>query len=509
MSVRRNLIANCIASGWMAMVNLGMVPIYLRYLGIEAFGLIGFFVALQAWLAMLDMGLTPTLNREMARFSAGLHTPQTIRDLLRSMEVVYASVALLIALALALAASWIATSWLNLATLSPATARQALAVMGVAMGLQWSGALYRSGIAGLQDQVWLSALAVATSTIRAAAIWVMLACLTPSVVAFAAVQCAVSLLETTLLAWRLHRRLPKSPQAPRFSLAALRSVWSFAAELTAIAVLATLLTQIDKLLLARLLPLEQFGYFTLAVGIASALSVVVGPIHNAAYPRLSELAVNASPREVAAEYHRFAQWLSMAMLPAALVLAVFAQEIVLLWTGNARAAAEAAPILAVWAAGTALNGVMHLPYAAQLAHGWARLTMVVNTISVLLLIPATLYCVPRYGAIAAAWIWVGINGGYVLFSIAVMHGRILRGEKWKWYLRDLLAPLAPAAAVVAGGALLRSQLGALSRPAELAFIVLTLLTSTLAVLLVLPAGQSLLKAAARVSLSPSRPDERS
>ena len=83
MSLKRNIIANYFGQGWAAVMGLAFVPLYIEYLGMEAYGLIGLFSVLQAWLAMLDMGMTPTLNREMARFTAGSHSPQSIHNLLR------------------------------------------------------------------------------------------------------------------------------------------------------------------------------------------------------------------------------------------------------------------------------------------------------------------------------------------------------------------------------------------------------------------------------------------
>ncbi|HSV84362.1 MAG TPA: oligosaccharide flippase family protein [Ramlibacter sp.] len=501
MSVQRNVIANFLSSGWTAFIGLAMLPVYLRYLGIESYGLIGFFVSLQTWLSLLDMGLTPTLNREMARFSAGLHTPQGIRNLLRSMEVIYAAVAIALALALAFGASWIATGWLNLQALAPRTATHALALMALVIGIQWLGTLYRSAVLGLQDQVWLSAVTAILASVRALGTVIVLALVSPTIVAFVVFQCVTSLAETLLLAWRVRRLLPRPPAPPGFDLQALREVRRFAAGITVITILATLLTQVDKLLLAKLLPLDQFGYFSLAVAVAGALSVLIGPINNAAYPRLSELAGTGSEQALAQEYHRFAQLLSVAMLPATLFLSVFSYRIVLLWTGSADTAQQVAPIVSVWAIGTALNGLNHVPYAAQLAHGWSRLTIVVNTVTLALMVPATLWLVPRHGAIAAAWIWVAINMGYIVFSIGIMHLRILKAEKWRWYLQDVLAPLVPSLLVVLAMWALHAPLEPMSRTGELGFLAVTLVLATFAALLSTPVGITLLRTM-RMPLTP-------
>ena len=81
MSVKRNIIANYAGSAVTTLLSVALVPVYIRYLGIEAYALIGLFAVIQAWLTLLDFGMTPTLGREMARFGAGAVSAQGIRDL--------------------------------------------------------------------------------------------------------------------------------------------------------------------------------------------------------------------------------------------------------------------------------------------------------------------------------------------------------------------------------------------------------------------------------------------
>ena len=87
-SLKKNVVANFLGQGWRALMGLVFIPLYIKYLGIEAYGLIGIFALLQAWLALLDMGMRPALGREMARFTSGAHNAQSIRDLLRTIEVI-------------------------------------------------------------------------------------------------------------------------------------------------------------------------------------------------------------------------------------------------------------------------------------------------------------------------------------------------------------------------------------------------------------------------------------
>ena len=111
MPLRRNVLANFLGQAWGAAMALAFLPLYVQYLGIEAYGLIGLFGALQAWLMLLDAGMSPTLGREMARFTAGARTVQSIRDLLRSLEIVGVIVACTIGAWLWAASGWLARDW--------------------------------------------------------------------------------------------------------------------------------------------------------------------------------------------------------------------------------------------------------------------------------------------------------------------------------------------------------------------------------------------------------------
>ena len=49
--------------------------------------------------------------------------------------------------------------------------------------------------------------------------------------------------------------------------------------------------------------------------------------------------------------------------------------------------------------------------------------------------------IPKYGVIAAAYIYLILHLGYFVISISLMHKKILPNEKLKWYLWDVLAPM--------------------------------------------------------------------
>ena len=123
---------------------MAFVPLYIRYLGIEAYGLIGIFAMLQGWLWLLDMGMTPALNREMARFSGDAKEAQSLRNLLRSIEITAVCIAVVAAVGIWLASNWLATGWLSAEKLPVSVVAQAFSIMGVVIGLRFVENIYRS-----------------------------------------------------------------------------------------------------------------------------------------------------------------------------------------------------------------------------------------------------------------------------------------------------------------------------------------------------------------------------
>lgn len=430
-------------------MGLAFIPVYIRYLGMESYGLIGVFSVLQTWLALLDVGMTPTLNREMARFKAGAHNAQSIGDLLRSLEVLCFGIAVLIGVSVWAASDFLASDWLRAERLPVATVAQALSVMAWVVALRFVEGVYRGSLFGLQKQVWYNVASAVLATVRHGGAVFIVAFVSPTARAFFLWQAVISIISTAVFALSVHRALPAAPVPPGFSRGALAGVWKYAGGMLGITLLSLLLTQVDKVILSRMLNLAEFGYYTLAATVAGALYMVISPITQSLFPRMVELSTRDEEPALISVYHQGAQLVTVLTGPAVMITSFFAAGAVYAWSGNAQLAQHAAPILTALALGTFLNGLMWLPHQCQLAHGWTGLSLKTNLVAVFVLIPTILWIVPRNGAVGAAWIWVALNAGYVLISLQFMHVRLLRHEKWAWYFRDVLLPLSAAAAVSA------------------------------------------------------------
>ncbi len=445
---KSNLFANFAGAGSAALLQLVFIPFYVRFLGIEAYGLIGFQVMLLSVSQLLDLGLGPTMNREMARYSVSPGNAGEARDFARTLEILYWALGVAAGAAIVSAAPLIAARWVNIGTLPLPTVSRALALMGVLVSLQFPMAFYQGGLMGLQRQVLFNAVRVLMSALSSGGAVLVLWLFSPTITAFFAWQAAVAALQAAVLCRSLWICIPRAAGRPRFSPGLLGNSWRFAAGMSGIAVCSIVLTQMDKVLLSKLLPLKTFGYYTLATVAANGLLVLIQPVFNATFPRLSAMVAARDGEEVRNLYHRASQLIAALVLPAAAVLSLFPEEALFAWTGDAEAARAAAPIARFLVLGTALNGILTVPYALQLAHGWTKLALLLSVFLIVTMAPAIYAATLRYGAVGAASIWLLLNLVNLAVAVPLTHGKLLPGDTRRWLLADIALPLGASALVV-------------------------------------------------------------
>ncbi|MBV6824255.1 oligosaccharide flippase family protein [Pseudomonas sp. PD9R] len=440
--MRSNIISNFLGQGWSALISLAFVPIYIKYLGIESYGLIGLFTALQAWLTILDMGMAPTLSREMARHTGGAHSAKSIWDLLRSIEFLVCIFAVIIICSAWGVSGWLAEGWLKVDTLPLQDVSQSLFIMGVVASLRLIENVYRSSLVGLQQQVVVNLVGAAMATLRSGGAVLVLIWVQSDIRAFFIWQGVASILTVLILSFLVYKKLPSISATAQFSVESLRQVGSFAVGMMLTTFFALLLTQADKIILSKILSLSEFGSYTFAALISSGLFMFVMPITQAFFPRFSELYAQKDISNLSKSFHQGAQLVTVLLVALASTLIFFGVQIITLWTQNPQLAEKSAPLVSILAMGSLLNGLLWIPYQAQLAHGWTSLGVRVNAVAALFVVPAIIVVAPVYGGIGAAYVWLVLNIGYIAIGMSFMFRRILTEEKWRWFFEDVCIPAA-------------------------------------------------------------------
>jgi O-antigen/teichoic acid export membrane protein len=443
-----NVLANYLGRGWEALMSVAFVPFYIRYLGPEAYGVIGLVALIQSFMLILDFGMTPALTREAARHSGGEHSAEFFKDLIRSVEWAAGAIGLMMVAIVALGASAIAAYWVQAQSLGSDQISQALTLGGVLIATRFFESIYRGTLQGLERQVLSNAIAAAIASIRGLGALALLGWFDGNLSQFLIWQVVVSLASVLAMRLGVSAALPRTDRAARFSAPALRSISRFAGGMLAISVLALAATQADKLLLSRLLPLREFGFYVFAANLAIILELTVTPLMTAVYPRLVALHGQGDEAALAAYFHRWAMVVAAVTAPVAAWLAFLGPEIVLAWSFDPELALKSGTLLSVIALGTFMHAQCALPYYLQIASGWTALSVWINALALSLVVVALGTMVPRYGAIAGSWTWVAVAALYFFGGLGAMFMRLLRGEGRRFFLRDVGLPAVAAFGVI-------------------------------------------------------------
>jgi O-antigen/teichoic acid export membrane protein len=447
--VGKDVAANLLGQGWAALWNFGLAPVYARLLGIGGYGLVGMFLAVQGVLAVLDLGLTPAMTRETARTS----TAHEARSLARTFELLSWCIGGCVGAAGLLWGPLAFAHWAKGGALSAAQVATPIRLMVLVLVAQWPIGLYSGGLMGLRKQLLLNAINAAAATVRGVGSILVLVYVSPTVTAFFAWHVVIAAVQTTVLRVFCWRALPPPEGTPRFEGARLVGIVSFAAGMSGVGAVSLLLTQLDKIVLSRLLSLEMFGYYALASLFGGSIQVVISPLARALFPNFARLTSSADEVALGVMYHKGCQLMSVMVLPIAFVGILFSSELLLLWTRDPRVVDQARGAAMLLLGGTALNGLVSVPYALQIAHGWTRLALTMATIQVFLLTPVAYVLALRYGLSGGASVWLLLNAMYVVISVPLMHRRLLPGGLTSWARDDIGKPLLAAAVIAVIGRL--------------------------------------------------------
>lgn len=444
-SAKINIFASFVGQAWTALLGIIFVPIYLRYIGVESYGLIGIFMSLQTFLNLLDFGISPTLNREMARLSVSEKNAQEMHDLRRTLQIPNWLSAIAISLVLCILSPIIAKYWVTPKELSVSTITQAFLLISFSTGIQFLSGFNAGGLVGLQKQVLLNSINMFCGTLRSVGAWMVLAFITPTIQAFLWWQLLVAAIQAILTSIAFKKSLFYSTNKGRFRKDLLSRVWRFAAGMTGTGVLALVIAQTDKIILSRMLDLKEFGYYSVAITISSiTIAMIVGSISNVVYPKFSGLVSLGNENITIQYYHRACQLLSLLLIPTVVVIAFFSYEVVLIWARNSEIADYTHLLLTLVIIGSGLNGLFVLPHNLQMAYGWTRLGIYLLIVGILIILPLIIAGVYFYGAVGGISGWIIYNCLIGSMMVLIMHRRILKGEQWTWFFKDILPAVSSA-----------------------------------------------------------------
>jgi O-antigen/teichoic acid export membrane protein len=432
--VRRNVLANVIGGSWIVLLNLISIPVQIRLLGAEAYGLVGFVISLQAFLMILDFGLSTTVVREVASDSSSDYRGS--RHLIQTSASIYWLIAIVIGVFLVLASNWLVNHWFKLDELSITDAENALKILGIWLLFTWPFVLYTSILTGLQRLDVVNALRVISQTIMQGG--GILVLLISKDLSFFLIWLALSSAISTIVAVMITKRLvPSLSLWPRISSAVLGKIWRFSMDINLITILAIVFTQTDRLLIGRLLPIGMLGHYNAAYNISRGVAVIQGFFNSAVLPALASDHKEGELTILRRHYYRYSQTLVYAVTLPSLILIFFANPLLRFWVSG-DTAEHASRTLVFLGVGFLLNATMSAAYSLSVAIGNTKIPLTVNLLAVGFYLPLLYISIRDFGIDGAAATWLALNFYYFLTLLPMTQRKIFHLSSFNWLKNSAL-----------------------------------------------------------------------
>ena len=488
--LKKNLVANYLGQGFSGILNLVLLPIYLKIFGMASFGLIGILNISLAWLPIFDFGLSQTVGRQIAAISINQTVELTkIAEKARTNYIkITVAISTAVGAVIYFSSNYLATQWIPPSSIPAKEIEFCIKLMAAILALKVLETPSRSTLLGLQRHVPLNIINTLIILAKGGGIVFLSARFDDSLIFFFAWNLLISAIGTLafyITSQKLFTSYKSIKNASRSELHSPHTrkteIYSHQSKLatgiTGITILSLCLTQLDKLTLTRLLDLDNLGEYTLASTAAATIFTLALPISTSIYPRLSELYINNKNMEFGKKFLASSQFLTVMCGAWAITLILFAKQAVFAWTGDAQISSTISSLVVILSAGNLLNTFVLIPIQAQVAKGVTSPTITVWVTGVILYIPLLSIIAPKFGPYGCSILWLLINALVLYPGLRNGFLKAQLGSYKNWainYCFKAILPMLLAAITAKSAYILTLNLMNQTRELNLIFIVLSL-----------------------------------
>jgi len=411
----RNALWNLVGNGSPILVAVFCIPVLIRGLGTDRFGVLTLTWAVIGYGSLFDLGLGRALTQLVAR-KLGAAEDHGVPTLVWTSLLLMLLLGLIGAAVVVLLAPWLVERVLHVpAGLQRETIRS-FYLIGLSIPVVTSTAGLRGFLEAHQRFGWINALRVPTSVLTFVAPLLVLPFSKNlfSVVAALAVVRLIACAAHLLLCLRF---APELRQGIAWESGAVGALLRFGGWMTVSNVVGPLMVTVDRFLIAAVLSVGAVAYYATPYEVVTKFWIVPGAIIGVMFPAFSTSFVQDHAR-MAYLFRRSAKYLLLVLFPIVLLVVVLAQDGLRAWLG-AEFAQRSTHVLQWLAIGVFINSLAMMPAALLQGAGRPDLTAKLHLIELPGYLLALWWLTKAYGidGTAAAWTIRAAVDALVLFHL--------------------------------------------------------------------------------------------
>lgn len=405
-----NTISNIISKLWSTIAIYLFVPLYIKYLGETAYGLVSFFATLQAAMNLLGLGLSNTLRREFAVGDTDDICNGTRKyKLLRSTELIYFILAIIIFFICAFGSGFISSNWLNIESLDESLVSSVISLMGLSIALQFVANLYAGCLFGLERQVRANVYCVGWSAFKSIGSLMIIIFIKSDLALFYSWHIVSDILYLVILRISILRNLEydKNAKWNIHDIRNIETIWKYATGILLISFVALINKQLDKVIISKYLTLTELGAYNVATTLGGLTTIIPAAIYTSIFPRFTSMVTGTDGgSDLVNEFNIVNRVTSIFISCLGAFIALFAVPLIYIWTKSTVYTSALTTVGPLVVMAIAMIEYQEICYALALAHGNTKINVIVGVVFIPVIAITTWLGIKNFGLMGAAVVYI-------------------------------------------------------------------------------------------------------
>jgi O-antigen/teichoic acid export membrane protein len=375
--VLRNSFLTLLTEAWTLLALVVAMPKLVKYLGDSAFGLFSLAWVVIGYVAILDLGVSRAATKYVSEHLAQSDITSA-EQIARSSLIINLVLGVLGGICLLVLSPWLTHHVFKTPAALSRQVNLILIAIAAAGPVLLTQAACRGILTSLQRFGWINSVnGIATGLQWALAYGLAAKGYGVGVVVLSTV--VVRVFATVVYLWALIGFMPQILHGWGWYLHHLSKLVSYGGWVTISTVISPVLIYLDRIFVAYFVSLAAVTVYTIPFELMARLRVIPSSVIAALFPAFSERDVAEGQPGMQRLYSGAVRYLFLLLLPCLAYLIVEGPDVLTVWVGQ-DFSRQGAIVLQILAAGTLLNAIAYVPYAALQGLGCPHLTGIVHLI---------------------------------------------------------------------------------------------------------------------------------
>ncbi len=400
--IARNTLMNIAGRIIALIVGLAAIPILVKGLGADRYGLLALFWVIIGYLGLLDMGIGRTTTKFVAERLANNRTDD-IPGLVWTSWWMLLGLGFVAGLVLVVLAPILTEHVLRVPVHLNREASVSMHWLALMLPLIMSTAGMQGFLEARQRFDIINAIQLPTS-ISGYAIPIAILFYTKDLSIIIIGSLIVKIIVWAVFFWCCLRDMPALRTCWKLSGRHLGEMFRFGGWLTVSNVVSPLMTNLDRFLIGALVSLQAVAYYTVPYSLVTQLWVIPTSLIPVLFPVFTGLVANRDPI-LGQMYRQSVKSVFLVLAPVVIGLMGLSDDVLTVWLGS-EFSMKSSAVMTILALGVLVNSLAHVPFSLIQASGRPDITAKFHLLEIVPYVASVWWATVNYGILGTAVAWL-------------------------------------------------------------------------------------------------------